>query len=150
MNQALIAARALALDTRNFDALLKLIPYAGFLGVRLEMHEGQVRSVLNPDERLIGSPRLPALHGGVTAAFMENAALLHLLLQPDLIRLPKSIDFSLDYLRPARMLSCYAQCEVTRAGARAAQVQVRCWQTSPDEPIAIGRGHFLLMSAATE
>ncbi|HEY1076239.1 MAG TPA: PaaI family thioesterase [Fontimonas sp.] len=150
MKQALIAARARALETSNFDALLQLIPYARFLGVSVEIHDGQLRSVLAPSEHLIGSPRLPALHGGVTAAFMENAALLHLLMQPDLVRIPKSIDFSLDYLRPARLQTSYAQCEVTRAGARAAQVQIRCWQSSPAEPIAIGRGHFLLLSSKAE
>lgn len=149
-NQSLLAARAKVLDTGDFSALLALIPYARFLGVQLEHHEGTVRSILPAADRLIGSPRLPALHGGVTAAFMENAALLHLLLLPDLIRLPKSIDFSLDYLRPARLRTSYAQCEVTRAGARAAQVQVRCWQTRSEEPIAVGRGHFLLVSTATE
>ncbi|MFP5304322.1 MAG: PaaI family thioesterase, partial [Gammaproteobacteria bacterium] len=87
---------------------------------------------------------LPALHGGVTAAFMETAALLHLLLQIDQDRVPKSIDFAIDYLLPGRPEDCYAECEVSRAGLRVAQTQIRCWQTDPGHPIALARAHFLL------
>lgn len=124
--------------------LLALLPYARFLGVRLQVAEGITRSVLPYRPSLIGNAMLPALHGGVTAAFMENAAILHLLVQLDESRVPKNVDFSVDYLKPGRAEDCIAQCEVSRAGLRVAQVQVRCWQKSPDQPIAIARGHFLL------
>lgn len=144
MNDAFTLARRLAREQGDGSALLTLVPYARYLGVRLLMDKGKPRSMLPYRPQLIGSPMPPALHGGVTAAFMENAALLQLLLELDERRVPKSIDFSIDYLKPGRPEDCYADCVLTRAGLRVAQVQVSCWQKSPEQPIAIARGHFLL------
>jgi len=39
----------------------------------------------------------------------------------DQARLPKSIDFSIDYLLPGRPETTYADCDVSRAGVRVAQ-----------------------------
>jgi acyl-coenzyme A thioesterase PaaI-like protein len=57
---------------------------------------------------------------------------------------PKGIDFSVDYLRSGRPEECFAQCDVVRLGGRVALVTVRVWQRSPELPIAVARGHFLL------
>lgn len=56
---------------------------------------------------------------------------------------------SIDYLRSARPVETFAQCELVRVGSRVALVQVRCWQTTPDNPIVVARGHFLLTEAGT-
>lgn len=141
---ALAAARQRAREHHDFDGFVALVPYARFLGVRVEVPSGGLRMRLPYRPDLIGNPVLPALHGGVTAAFMENAALLHLLLRLDQDRIPKSIDFAIDYLRSARPLDCLAECEVTRAGGRVAHTQIRCWQDDPARPIALARAHFLL------
>ncbi|MGH8461419.1 MAG: PaaI family thioesterase [Stenotrophobium sp.] len=145
---AFSAARQAARMQGDFEQLIGLVPYARYLRVGLQLHDGQPRSHLPFAETLIGNTALPALHGGVTAAFMENAAILHLLLQLDEARVPKSIDFSIDYLKPGRAEDCYADCEVSRAGQRVAQVMIRCWQKSPDQPIAVARAHFLLGTTA--
>ncbi len=79
-------------------------------------------------EKLIGNPRLPAIHGGVIAGFAESAAMLHLIQTLRGNKLPKSIDFSIDYLRAGRPEETFASCEVVRLGSRVAMVQVRCWQ----------------------
>lgn len=144
MSLRLIEARRRAREYRDYSGLLELVPYARFLGVQIELDGDVPRSRLPYRAGLIGNSALPALHGGVTAAFMENAATLHLLLQPDQERIPKTIDFAIDYLLPGRPEDCYAQCEVSRAGIRVAQTQIRCWQKSPGHPIAIARAHFLL------
>ena len=96
------------------------------------------------DPKLIGNPFLPALHGGVVAGFAETAAILHLNQTLQGAKLPKGIDFSLDYLRAGRPEETFAMCEVVRVGARVALVYVRLWQRSPDYPIAVARAHFLL------
>lgn len=141
MSAAADAHRA-AREQGDFGALIARVPYARFLGVELTLHDGVLRSRLPYRPGLIGNSRLPAVHGGVTAAFMENAAILHLLLEQ--ARVPKSIDFSIDYLLPNRPEDAYAECSVSRAGLRVAQTMIRCWQTDPDRPIAIARAHFLL------
>ncbi len=140
----LIEARRLAQAHGDFATLVAHIPYAAWLGIRATLVDGQPRLHLPFKPALTGSPILPALHGGVVAGFMESAAMLHLLLRLDQDRIPKSIDFSIDYLRSARTIESHAACEVERLGRRVAQVQIRCWQEQPDKPIALARAHFLL------
>ena len=139
-------ARRLARENGDFSVLVATVPYAKYLGVQLSLHEGKPRATLPFRENLVGNPRLPALHGGITAAFMENAAVLHLLYQLDTARVPKSIDFSIDYLLPARTEELYADCEIGRMGSRVAQATIRCWQKSQERPVAVARAHFLLMT----
>ena len=95
-------------------------------------------------EHLIGNPFLPALHGGVVAGFAETAATLHLILHLKGAKFPKSIDFSIDYLRSGRPQETFASSEIIRVGSRVALVQTRCWQKRPEEPIVVTRAHFLL------
>ena len=145
MKETFATARRAARERDDFSPFVDLIPAARFMGLRMErIAGGAVRSVLPYRDSFIGNVMLPALHGGVTAAFMEHAALLHLLATLEQERIPKSIDFAIDYLLPGRAQDSYCDCEVSRAGVRVAQVQVRCWQRAPDKPIAIARGHFLL------
>lgn len=145
MNDLFGDARRIARESGDFAPLVAAVPYAKFLGVQLSLHEGKPRALLPFRGDLVGNQRLPALHGGVTAAFMENAAMLHLLYQLDTARVPKSIDFSIDYLLPARAEELYADCDIGRIGSRVAQTTIRCWQKSADRPVAIARAHFLLM-----
>jgi len=125
-------------------ALDQPIPYAEFLGIRQAQGEDRATYRLPYHDRLIGNPRLPALHGGVVAGFSETAAILHLMRELPRSKFPKGVDFSIDYLRTGRPEETFAQCETVRIGSRVALVQVRCWQKSPDYPIAVCRGHFLL------
>lgn len=140
-------ARKQARERRDGSALLALVPYTAYLGLQLQLAaDGSPVLHLPFRETLIGNPRRRALHGGVVAGFMESAALLHLLLVLEEHRLPKSIDFSIDYLRSALAQSSYAACAVERLGRRVAQVQIRCWQSEPQRPVALARAHFLLAS----
>ena len=131
----------------NADTLrlwLRKIPYASYLGIKAEVHGNEILFVLTADEKLIGNPTLPAIHGGVVGAFMEQAAALHLIAKMDDPRLPKIIDFSLDYLRPARLRDTYAQCTLTRQGRFIANVSITAWQEQSDRPNAMARAHFLI------
>jgi uncharacterized protein (TIGR00369 family) len=124
------------------------IPYVEYLGIRVAP-EGEAPLFRLPyQDKLIGNPQLPALHGGVIAGFAETAATLHLIRSLRGTKFPKGIDFSIDYLRAGRPEESFAACEVVRVGSRVALVQVRCWQRGPDHPIAVARGHFLLTPTA--
>lgn len=143
------SARRAAREGGDFSLLWQRVPYAAFLDVQVTMEQNLPRFRLPFRPSLIGNTVLPALHGGVVAGFMENAALLHLLLLLDESKVPKSIDFSIDYLRSANAADSYATCEVARQGRRVAQVQIRCWQDEKGHAgrtrdVARARAHFLL------
>jgi uncharacterized protein (TIGR00369 family) len=139
------AARRLARESGDCGALLGLVPYAAWIGLRVDLSDAAAPVLCLPFKpSLIGNPALPALHGGVVASFMESATLMHLLLTLDELRVPKSIDFSIDYLRSAHAEESFAACAVERLGRRVAQVQIRCWQGDAGRPVALARAHFLL------
>jgi len=128
----------------DYEAIVELIPYAKTIGVETGMVGESLVSSLRFLESNIGNPALPALHGGVIAGFMENAALLHLIWEIQLVNIPKIIDFSIDYLRPGQASTTYSKCNIIRLGSRVALCEVTAWQEDIDEPIAQARGHFLL------
>lgn len=145
-------SEAVASARRSGDPqrLVDVIPYARFIGARLAESDGDLLAELPYSERNIGNPQLPALHGGVIGAFMENAAILHLLWRQETARVPKVVDFSIDYLRPGRPQALYARCDVRRQGKRVANVGVEAWQHDEDgerKLIATARAHFLLVLA---
>lgn len=127
---------------------LQKIPYAVYLGIRAEITDQDILFVLPGDNKLIGNPTLPAIHGGVVGGFMEQSAALHLVAKMEDPVLPRIINFSLDYLRPARLRDTYARCLLTRQGRQVANVAITAWQDSSDTPVAIARAHFLLPGLA--
>lgn len=143
-------------------ALAGAIPYAQYLGISFDRRGDELTAVLPFDEKLIGNPLLPALHGGVTSAFLEVTAIVGLswsyiwedmesgsialdqLQTGDLPRLPKTIDFTVDYLRSGLPRDSYARAKVTRSGRRYASVHAETWQDNRDRPHAQATGHFLM------
>lgn len=143
-------------------ALVSGVPYIDFLGIQFDRRGDELTAVLPFRDDLIGNPMLPALHGGVTAAFLEVAAIIGLSwsllwdtmentqtgvaqLDPaNLPRLPKTIDFTTDFLRTGLPRDAYARARVNRSGRRYASVQVEAWQDNRARPFAQASGHFLL------
>lgn len=138
-------------------ALVDGVPYIGFLGVRFDRRGDELTAVLPFRDDLIGNPRLPALHGGATAAFLEIAAVIELAwstlwdgveaeggLPEGPLRLPKTIDFTVDYLRPGLPRDAYARARVNRSGRRYASVHVEAWQDNRARLFAQATGHFLM------
>ena len=125
-------------------ALIERMPYARFLGLRADMAGDEMTAVLPYGDHLIGNPLLPALHGGVIGAFMEVTAVAQLYLAQGQMRMPKTIDVSIDYLRSGRPQDTFARAKVTKIGRRIANVHVEAWQETRDNPIAALRGHFMV------
>lgn len=147
---------------RRDGALSRLtggIPYAAFLGIRFDRRGDELTAILPYGNHVLGNPMVPALHGGAIAAFMEVAAVVQLGwtqgwermetgVEPFPGRLPKTIDFTIDYLRPGLPRDIYARARVARAGRRFASVHVECWQDNRDKPVAQAVGHFLMPEEA--
>lgn len=143
------------------DALVARIPFHTMLGLRFERRGDELTAVLPFDEKLIGNPALPALHGGATAGFLEAAAVIELawvslwpeveagtIAVEDLSRdhgliMPKTIDFTVDYLRAGLPRDAYARARVNRSGRRYASVHVEGWQDNRSRLFAQATGHFL-------
>lgn len=128
----------------DYNGLIELIPYAQVIGVNCERfgEEMVFRLPRNPDN--LGNPTLPAIHGGVIAAFMELSAAFQVLLQTTTPELPKIIDFSVDYMRAGLDRNTFAMCQLERRGRRVTNCSVVAWQEKRTEPIATARAHFLV------
>jgi acyl-coenzyme A thioesterase PaaI-like protein len=131
-------------DADTLALWLEKIPYAAYLGIQAEIQGKDILFALPADRKLIGNPTLPAIHGGVVGAFMEQAAALHLIAKMDDPVLPRIINFSLDYLRPARLRDTFARCSLTRQGRQIANISISAFQEHIETPIAIARAHFLV------
>lgn len=147
------------------NALVQSIPYIRFLDVSFDRRGDELTAQLNFSEKLIGNPLLPAIHGGATAAFLEITAVVSLnwahlweriesgALDPEemakgnLPRQPKTIDFTVDYLRSGLPRDAYARATISRAGRRYASVHVEAWQDHKDKLFAQATGHFLMPQA---
>ncbi|MDQ2066811.1 PaaI family thioesterase [Xinfangfangia sp. CPCC 101601] len=133
------------------NQMAQRIPYLHFLGLRFETAGERLTAVLPFSPMLIGNPAIPALHGGVTAAFLETTAIVGLLWTglPEgeavaLPALPKTIDLTVDYLRPGLSRDSFAEARVVRQGRRYASVHVEAWQDDRSRLFAQGTGHFLM------
>ena len=142
-------------------ALVAGVPYIRFLGITFDRRGDELTAVMPFDDKLIGNPILPALHGGATAAFLEVTAIIGLswsmlwndiesgALDPRTLatrmpRLPKTIDFTVDYLRSGLPRDAYARAQINRSGRRYASVHVEAWQDNRARAFAQATGHFLM------
>ena len=144
---------------KSLQRLLDSVPYARLLGIGFDRHGDELTAVLRYGEHLIGNPVLPALHGGATASFLEMTALMEVSWTwlwdemeagrlsdegAEMPRLPKTIDFTVDYLRAGLPRDAYARARVSRMGRRYASVHVEAWQDHRDKLFAAATGHFLM------
>lgn len=122
---------------------LPRIPYAEFIGIEILEIGSEFVFKMRPKNSNIGNPALPALHGGVIAAFMETCAILTLMAYTGGTKIPKVVDMSFDYLRSGKVIDTYAICDLTRMGTRVVNLKVNAWQTKVKTPIASARGHLI-------
>ena len=141
--------------------LVAAVPYIGFLGVQFDRRGDELTAIMPFADSLIGNPMIPALHGGATAAFLEVTAIIELAwstlwdgMEADgavpegVLRLPKTIDFTVDYLRSGLPRDAYARARVNRSGRRYASVHVEAWQDNRSRLFAQATGHFLMPGPA--
>lgn len=141
------------------QSLIDRVPYIQTLGIQFDRRGDELTGVLPYQDMLIGNPMLPALHGGATAAFLETTAIIELswamlwgrieadgadAATPPKLRLPKTIDFTVDYLRPGLPRDAYARATINRSGRRYASVHVEAWQDNRSRLFAQATGHFLM------
>ena len=132
---------------QSLNTLAINVPYIAFLGIDFDRRGDELTAIL-PFQ--------------VTAAFLEVTAVMTLsrqylweklengeldldrLEKGEVPRLPKTIDFTVDYLRSGMPRDAYARARVSRAGRRYASVHVEAWQDDHTRLFAQATGHFLM------
>jgi acyl-coenzyme A thioesterase PaaI-like protein len=97
--------------------------------------------------KIIGNPILPAIHGGITGAFLETTAIVGLARELGVSTPPKPIGLTINYLRSGRALDSFANVSIVRQGQRVVAFQAQAWQDDAAKPIATAFGHFKLRRA---
>ncbi len=116
-------------------------PFPRFLGIRI----GEDGVPVMPFSRkIIGNPILPAIHGGMTGAFLETAAIIGVARELGVTAMPKPIGLTINYLRSGRALDTYAKASIVKQGRRVVAFEAQAWQNDPTKPIASAYGHFML------
>ena len=144
--------------TYILNKFIASVPYINHLGILFFTLDGSIISTLPFRESFLGNQSLRALHGGVAASFLEITAAVCLCFRTDQTlggvgesgsdypdnKLPKTIDFSIDYLRAGEAIDAFCIAKVNRVGRRYASSNVEAWQADPDKPFAQATGHFLM------
>jgi uncharacterized protein (TIGR00369 family) len=116
-------------------------PFARCLGIRL----GEGDTLIMPfSPKIIGNPMLPAIHGGMTGAFLETTAIVGVTRELGVLAPPKPIGLTINYLRSGRALDSYARVSIVKQGRRVVAFEAQAWQDDPARPIASAFGHFML------
>lgn len=127
-------------------ALMDAVPYCEFLGLTARMRGDEVVLEMPFDPKLVGNPHIPAIHGGVIGSLLETAAIAQAIWSTRAVKIPKPVDFTVDYLRTGRAVTSYAKARLARQGRRVVNVHAEMWQEDEARPVAALRGHFLLAS----
>lgn len=125
-------------------ALVDRVPYMRFLGMTADLAGDEMTATLPFSPHLVGNTHIQALHGGVLGAFLEMTALCQLTVAGPMASPPRTIDVTIEYLRPGRALTTYARADLRKVGRRIANVHVEAWQETRSAPVAALRGHFML------
>lgn len=130
----------------HWQPMVDAIPYAKWLGLGLELRDGEPICTMKFDAKLIGNYSIPALHGGTLGGLLESAAVFQLLWASESIVLPKVVNITVDYLRSARAVDTYATGEIFKQGRRVTTVRAIAWQEDRSRPVASANAHFLVYS----
>lgn len=128
----------------NAHEIISGSPFGRYMGIQTQVDDRGVLAILPARDNLIGNTMLPALHGGAIAAFLEISCLLQLAHETGTTAPARTIDFSVEYLRPGRPETTYARAKIRRIGRRVATVHAEAWQRDENMPVCLVQCHFRL------
>src|SRR5262249_48818748 len=108
-------------------------PFARCLGIRVA-EDGVLH--MRFSTTIIRSPILPAIHGGITGAFLETTAIFGVARELGISAPPKPIGLTINYLRSGRAVDSFANVSIVRQGQRIVAFQAQAWQEHAAKPIA--------------
>jgi uncharacterized protein (TIGR00369 family) len=124
-------------------------PFARWLGIRdhdqgTEQGTEHGTLVMPFSPKIVGNPILPAIHGGMTGAFLETTAIVGVTRELGASATPKPIGLTVNYLRSGRALDSFANVSIVKQGLRIVAFEAQAWQDDRAKPIATAFGHFML------
>ncbi|MBT3536664.1 MAG: PaaI family thioesterase [Rhodospirillaceae bacterium] len=128
----------------ELQPFIQAVPYFRWLNLRAERLGDELITTMPYQDMLIGNPVLPALHGGVTGALLESAAMISLIGAMEEPILPRIINITVEYLRPGRAEDSFATGIVTKQGRRVANVRAMASQGDRAKLIATASAHFMM------
>lgn len=129
----------------NFVQISQLIPYSAFVGLELEIIDGELTTILRSRPGNIGNTTIPAVHGGVVGALLEHAGVMHIIHGCEIIHFPKIINISVDYLRPCiGTQDTFARGYLIKQGRSVSNVRIEAWQGDRGKLVAAAHAHFLM------
>jgi uncharacterized protein (TIGR00369 family) len=123
------------------------VPYHRWLGPivdRADTASGHVRIRLPVRDEFGREQAKPDVHGGIIAALIDIAG--HAAVQITVGHAVPTVDLRVDYLRPARAKTLYADATILKAGRTIATVDIRVTDEF-DKLLAAGRTAFLISGA---
>jgi uncharacterized protein (TIGR00369 family) len=129
---------------RYLNKLLEEMPYCQHLGLEFNFENEELRARLPFKTDLVGNPLTQLIHGGVIGACLELTAVAQLTMTRKLERLPKTINVTIDFLRPGRPKDVHFKALVYKDGRRVANLEAFAWQDNEAQPISKLHGNFLM------
>ncbi len=127
------------------------IPYCQWLGISVDrIDENSLECRMPFVDHLVGNRRLPAIHGGAIASFLETSAIFsaNYFGQTPADQLAVPISVTLSYLRSAGPEDLIARAEIVKRGRRVMQMRSTAHQSDPKKPVTILNASFLIPSGA--
>lgn len=132
----------------DLNRLLAGSPFARYLAIQAAVDDAGVLATLPARDNFVGNVLLPALHGGAIAAFLEITCLLQLAYETGATDPARTIDVSVEYLRPGRPEATFARAKIRKLGRRVATVHAEAWQRDVNAPVCLVQCRFRLPANA--
>lgn len=127
------------------QAFIARTPLAQEMGIRCEVMGDEMTAIMPFQEKLIGNVSIRALHGGAIGAFLELTAQAQVFLVTEhLVRPPRPINLTIDYLRQGHAKDLYARAYINKMGRRMCSVRAEAWQDERDKPVTTLMAHFMV------
>ena len=126
-------------------AFVERTPLAQEMGLRCEVMGDEMTMIMPYQEKLIGNFMIKAIHGGAIGAFLEITSQAQVFLVTEhLLRPPRPINLTIDYLRQGHAKDLYARAEITKMGRRMCSVRAEAWQDERSKPVTTLMAHFMV------
>ena len=127
------------------QAFIARTPLAKEMGIRCEVMGDEMTAIMPFQDKLIGNVSIRALHGGAIGAFLELTAQAQVFLVTEhLVRPPRPINLTIDYLRQGHAKDLYARACITKMGRRMCSVRAEAWQDERAKPVTALMAHFMV------